>query len=776
YGISSAQADQAIAAAKTTIPSGNFDSGIFTIPVHTDLPFTTAADIANIPVLHTADGSVIYVRDIAAVTETSVKKSVYSRLSIGGAAPSNSISLSLIKRQGASVLDTLDTAKATVDKMVKALPPGITYNVTMDMAKQVRDDFTELSNDFLLTILLVGIILFLVVGVKEAFVAGLAIPLVFFVTFGTLYMLGYTLNFLSLFSLILALGLLVDDAIVVVSATKQYLNTGKFTPEEAVLLVLNDFKWVLTTTTLATVWAFLPLLFASGIIGQYLKSIPVTVSITLVSSLLIALIINHPLAAVLERIRLTKAFFYIIEAIVIASAAALFYFGGWPAYVAGAVLVFIESWLIWWYEKGGKEKVVENAALMEKEWESDDLIKAKLRQQGSREHENLTGKLLHGIVNFHRILPFYEKSLRYYIVNKTRRRLVLAAVGLLFIGSVALVVTGVVQSVFFPTQDSDYVYIDMRAPVGTNLDETNARTKTIESELLANPDVKKNVANMSTEIGAASAASGSFGGGGPASTNLSNITLSLKDKSIRPLKSYQLSDKIRAFLASTTNLVVDVSVPAGGPPAGAAFEAHIAGDDLDTLTTIVNQLRPMLASIPGAINVEVSQKESVPEYTFMLDPTRLEENGLTAASVGMALRTAISGNDLVKVNVADKEIQLTTTFDQNALPDLASIQNLQILNNQNKPVYLKDVSTIVLEPSVDVITRIDQKRTIVLSAGADSSTNGQAILGAFQKKLASFDMPAGYSVTYGGENQQNAESVASVLRAMVIALLLIVAT
>jgi multidrug efflux pump subunit AcrB len=163
----------------------------------------------------------------------------------------------------------------------------------------------------------VGIILFLIVGLKEAFVAGLAIPLVFFITFGVLHAIGITLNFLSLFSLILALGLLVDDAIVVVSATKQYLNTGKFTPEEAVLLVLNDFKWVLTTTTLATVWAFLPLLFATGIVGQYLKSIPITVSITLVASLLVALMINHPLAAVLERIRMTRRFFFIIEGVLI---------------------------------------------------------------------------------------------------------------------------------------------------------------------------------------------------------------------------------------------------------------------------------------------------------------------------------------------------------------------------------------------------------------------------------------------------------------------------
>jgi len=111
-----------------------------------------------------------------------------------------------------------------------------------------------------------------------------------------------------------------------------------------------------------------------------------------------------------------------------------------------------------------------------------------------------------------------------------------------------------------------------------------------------------------------------------------------------------------------------------------------------------------------------------------------------------------------------------------SIVNLTAIQNLQILNTRGQPVYLKDVATIELKPSVDVITRIDQKRTIILSAGTDSSTNGQAVLAAFQKKIASYNMPADYTITYGGQNEQNADSVASVLRAMLIALVLIVAT
>lgn len=774
YGISVAQANQAVIASQTAIPSGNFEQKGLIYPIRVDARSTEVAGIASIPITHSDKGGTVFLRDIAKVTEKAVKKTTYSRLSIDGETPKSSVSISLIKRQGASILDTVDTAKATVDKTLTTFPPGIKYDITMDQAKEVRKSFDDLSRDFLITLLLVGIILFLIVGLKEAFVAGLAIPLVFFVTFGVLHLLDITLNFLTLFSLILSLGLLVDDAIVVVSATKQYLNTGKFTPEEAVLLVLNDFKWVLTTTTLATVWAFLPLLFSTGIVGQYLRSIPITVSITLVSSLLIALMVNHPLAAVLERIRLTRRFFFIIEAALLVFTVIMFYYGGAIFYSLGVISLVIQIWLIRWYEKGGRKELVENAELMKTEWGSDELIKKKLRDQGSQNHTGLANRLIHGIIHFNSLLPVYEEYFRHYILDRKRRRIVVGVVVALFIGAVSLVATGIVRNEFFPISDQDYVYIDMRAPIGSNLEKTDQAVSIVESKLYNYQDVS----SFTTTIGRASPNSGAFGGSGTGSANLGSITLTLKDKKLRSMKSYELSDKIRADLAALKlkDLEINVSVPAGGPPSGSAFEGRITGDNFDTLNIIVSELKPKLASIPGVINVNVSLKDSVPEYTFRLDPTGLERNYLNAAMVGSMLRTAVSGTELVKIVKDDKEIKLMATFDAGSIPDLASIQNLQMINTRGQAIFLKDVATIELKPAVDVITRIDQKRSILLSAGADSTTNGVAILAAFKKAVADYNMPSGYSIFYGGENEQNAESMASVVRAMLIALILIIAT
>jgi multidrug efflux pump subunit AcrB len=772
YGISSTEANQAVLGANIALPAGNYESDKFVVPIRTNAQVDTVAEIANIPVSHTESGATIFLKDIAAVSEKGIKKTSYSRFSIKGSEPKNSVNLTLIKRQGASILATIDEAQVTTDKVIKTFPPGITYDISLDFADLVRRDFDQLQHDFLLTILLVMTILFLIVGLKEAFVAGMAIPLVFFFTFGVLNYLGITLNFLSSFSLILALGLLVDDAIVVVSATKQYLNTAKFTPEEAVLLVLNDFKWVLTTTTLATVWAFLPLLFATGIIGEYLKSIPITISITLIASLLIALMVNHPLAAVLERIRLTRRFFFLIEAILIVVAASLFYMGGVLEIILGIITILIELWLIWWYEKGGKKKLITNAELAAREWRSDELIKEKLRAQGTRHLHSFGERLIHGIVHFNRFLPLYERSLRHYVLNKTPRRVVLGSVILLFIVSIAFVVTGVVKTSFFPTQDVDYIYVDASLPVGTRLDETDTQTRLIEERLLKYPDIS----NFATTIGRGSP--NDFGGSGTGSTNRASITITLKDKKERSKKSYELADLIRDDLKSLNvpGMTLQVAVPAGGPPSGAAFQAQVSGDNLNTVTKIVSDFRPILASIPGAININTSQKDSVPEYTFTLDHTRLEQNYLNAATVGSVLRTAISGVELTKIVKEEKELKLIATFDQDSIPSLSSIQNLQILNLRKQPVFLKDVATIELKPAVDVITRIDQKRTIILSAAAEASTNGQTLVAEFQKKITDYDIPQGYTISYGGENEQNAESVLSIIRAMIIALVLIIAT
>ncbi|MFZ2193767.1 MAG: efflux RND transporter permease subunit [Candidatus Moraniibacteriota bacterium] len=774
YNLSANTVNQIISVSNNAIPGGNFEGQEFNYPIRVDNRFFDAEKLKNIPIFHGENGSIVYLKDIAEVEEKTIKRTNYSRFSIEGSQPQSSVNLDIIKKTGGSIIDTADMSKQIVDAKIKTFAPGVKYSTTTDFSKIIQKDFDQLTHDFLITLVLVFGVLFLIVGFKEAIVAGLAIPLVFFATFGVMNMTGITLNFLSIFSLILALGLLVDDAIVVVSATKQYLKTGKFTPEEAVLLVLKDFKVVLTSTTLATTWAFLPLLFASGIIGSFIKSIPITVSVTLIASLIIALIINHPLAAVLERIRLTRKSFWIYLSLLSALTIFIFWQKNIYTFVIGVILIFILFLLTKWYKLEGKKKLEKNELLTELEWSSDEAIKEKLRCQGRCKDEDFLSKLIHGIIHFDKVIPLYEKYLRLFISTKKRRLTLLFATLVLFIFAVSLPALGIVPTEFFPASDSDNIYINLEAPIGLKVEETDKLITQVEVKLLKYPEVS----NFSTVVGKPGTSSDGLSDGASSTvSHLAGITITLVDKKDRNIASYDLSKKIRMDLGNIEGAVISVETPSGGPPSGSSFEARLIGDDLQVLDKIASDLRPKLESITGVINVDTSLKSAPAEYTFMLNPAKMELYDLNTALVGSTIRMAISGTEISTVIKNNEEIKVNARFLEEKLPDLTAIQNLQITNLKGRPVFLKDVARIELKPSVGTITHIDQKKAVLLSAGVEGKTRPNEVVSSFQKKVASeYVMPDGYSIVYGGENEQNAESVASIIRAMVIAMVLILST
>lgn len=772
YNITPEQANATISATNIAIPSGNFEGKTFNYSIRTDAQFFDAKKLGNIPVFHSEEGAIVYLRDIAVVEDKAIKKTVYSRLSSRGNPPTSSINIDIVKKTGESIIATSDEAKKTMDRMIADLPEGVSYEVTTDFAKIIREDFNQLSHDFLLTLGLVTATLLLMVGLKEAFVAGLAIPLVFFVTFGIMLFTGISLNFLSIFSLLLSLGLLVDDAIVVVSATKQYLRTGKFTPEEAVLLVLNDFKWVLTTTTLTTIWAFLPLLLSTGIMGEFIKSIPIVVSVTLAASLLVALMINHPMAAVLERIRLKRIFFFELLILLVGLISLMVYLNN-PLTLTLAILGIIGLGVIYnWYRKKGKVLMIANEKLVRREWEDPELIKKKLLSYKDKENKTFISRLFHGIIHLDRILPIYEKHLKAIIATKKRRYAALGFTLILFIVASLLPITGVVPTEFFPASDEESLFINLEAPTGLKLDETNKIVEQVEEQLLEYPEIS----NFATVVGKPGISFQSIGPSVQNPSNVAGIVVTLIDKDEREITSYDLAEKIREDLVAINTAKISVESAQGGPPSGAAFEARIRGDDLQTLDKIAHDFELILASIPGVVDTNISLKDAPAEYSFTLDPAIMELYGTNAAAVGSALRMAISGTEVSTVLLENKEIKIMATLTPDKIESLNELQNLQLLNQQKQPIFLKDIAKIELAPSVESITRIDQKRVVLLSSGVQAQTRPNEVLAEFQKKVVSYQLPTGYEIIYGGENEQNAESVYSILQAMAIAAVLIVST
>ncbi len=774
YNISLARANQAIQSINSSFPSGNFQGTQFSYPIRSDARFFTIQELGSIPVAHTEEGAIIRLQDIASIESRPVERAIYSRISLDGSDPAPSVTIDIVKKSGSSILGVAEAAKTTIDRLTPSFGDGMRAEITVDFSEDIKRDFKQLSHDFLLTVSLVMITLFLIVGLKEAIIAGIAIPLVFFATFSVMLATGTSLNFLSLFSLLLALGLLVDDAIVVVSATKQYLRSGKFTPEEAVLLVLRDFKVVLLTTTLATTFAFLPLLLSSGIIGQFIKSIPITVSVTLISSLLIAIMINHPLAATFERIRFTTNMFRLsVFASLSLMGVSVFLPQGIARFAGIAMgLAFLVVLLRFRFFKNGKKLLEANDELVKAERESDDLIKTKLRMQGTDDH-SLGDRLLHGYIRFDPVILLYERMLR--SVLRTRRRAwttVLGTLGL-FLVSASFPVLGIVRTEFFPASDERLLFVNISATPGFKLDETDAIARKAEHVLLKYPDIR----NFSTIVGKPGLSQNAADNTPRNSTDVASITVRLSDPEERDIPSYDLATQIRNDMGSIQDATISVESLQGGPPSGAAFEARISGDDADTLDRIARDLRDILSSIPNVTDIDTSIKEAPAEYVFILDPVRLELFDLDAIAVGSTLRAAVSGIEVTTVIENDDEVKVIARIHSRSVDTLEDLRSLEVMNKKGVPISLREVSTIELRPSVSAIKRLDGKRVITLTSGVEGNANPQDILSSFQEKVAKeYDLPDGYTLAYGGQNEENEKSVQSILRAMLIAAALIIST
>jgi HAE1 family hydrophobic/amphiphilic exporter-1 len=255
-----------------------------------------AREIETLPITSIA-GAPVLVRDVAEVIDTFSDKSSISRLSVDGQETEASVSLSVFKISGGNVITTVDEVWEQIESLKESqLPKEVVFVSVEDNAEVIREDLADLTVNGSQTVLIVFLLLMLFLGWREAMLAGIGIPLTFLITFGVLQPLGYSLNFLTLFSLILSLGIIVDAAIVMTEGIHQQREKG-LPAKEAAAQAIHEFSVPLIAGTLTTIFAFLPMMMTSGIIGKYIESIPVTVTIVLLASLFVALAIIPTIAS-----------------------------------------------------------------------------------------------------------------------------------------------------------------------------------------------------------------------------------------------------------------------------------------------------------------------------------------------------------------------------------------------------------------------------------------------------------------------------------------------
>ncbi|MGE3933686.1 MAG: efflux RND transporter permease subunit [Rhodospirillaceae bacterium] len=294
YGLDARQIIDFVGRSNQLIAAGSLDSGSGRFAIKVPGLLETGRDILDLPIKVSGD-AVVRVRDIASVRRTYKDRTTYARLDGKPA-----ITLEVSKRTGRNVIETTESVRALVEAERQAWPDNVSVSFTQDKSNDIRTMLGDLQNNVLSAVLLVMIVVVAALGIRSGLLVGIAIPGSFLAGILVLATMGFTINIVVLFALILAVGMLVDGAIIVVEYADRKMAEGE-PPARAYALAARRMAWPIASSTLTTIAAFLPLLFWPGVVGQFMKYLPLTLIATLAASLLMALIFVPTLGAKIGR-------------------------------------------------------------------------------------------------------------------------------------------------------------------------------------------------------------------------------------------------------------------------------------------------------------------------------------------------------------------------------------------------------------------------------------------------------------------------------------------
>lgn len=712
YGLSINQVIAAISASNASAPIGGITMGDVNYPIKFNGSVDEPQEVPDITI--SGNGGVpVYLRDVAFVVDGLKIPTTYSRISVGGQPSQNSLTLMVHKKSGGDVTSITKNVRAKIDELKTGMLKGADVVVSIDAGERVQKDLKELSRTGLETVILVMLMLFLTIGWRESIVAGLSIPLSFVIAFIGIYLSGNTINFLSLFSLILAIGILVDSGIVVAEAIHTRVRIYGDV-ERAAIESIREYSRPLIAGTMTTVAAFVPLFFLSGIVGQFIKSIPFTLVFVLFASIFVALGMVPIIATLLMREKTTL-------------------------------------------------KSSDNDSTspdLSEHWKGIEQEKSKYEKFTDLQEEY-----------FHKTQDWYKRFLGNILLSRKIQNKFLLWLGVAFIASFMLVGFGLVKAELFPQDNLNYVIISIEKPEGTPLSNTDLVVRQVE-EILYN---QKYIDSFVTTIGGGSALSGGFGGGG-SNTKLANITVILPDKEKRDLSSTDVVNLLRYELRNINSAKIQVGQGNNGPQSGSPVAIKFTGDNLDDLTDAANKSETILNSIYGTQDVTSSVKDDGTQLEFSVDRAKAAANGFTAAQIAQVLRASVSGVTATTIKKQDQDVDILVKVALNenfvnpedtTKTNLDSIKNLPVVTQTGGSVLLGSMLSDNVAPSRASITHENQKRIVTVSSGLKTGANALEITNQFKKMTESVDFGKGVTVSYGGDN----EDVQNTFRDMTIALI-----
>ncbi len=733
--------ENAIKFENMTMSAGDIEYGENRRNVRIVGEFTCVQEIANI-VVKSENGKTIYLKDIAEVKETYADPDSYTRL---GENPV--ISLQVVKKNGENLIEAVRKSKQVIEQAKKNgyIPENLEVVATNDQSKIVNTLVSNLENNIIMGVILVVLILLLFLGLRNAVIVGFSIPMSMFLSFAILNAMGETLNMMTLFSMILALGMLVDNAIVVVENTYRFIEKG-YKIKEAARRATSEVAVAIIASTLTTLAAFFPLIFWKDLMGQFMKLLPITLIIVLSSSLLNALVFTPVLAKVLikreEDIKKPKAKKILISVGIMSVPMILFYVIHklTPANLLASIII---SLLLYTFVLYDLSKWFQDKFLV---WLED----------------------------------IYKKFIKFSLKGKNPAFLLLGVILLLFATTGFYFGVRKPRLTLFPNnQPKDInVYIDL--PVGSSLNYTDSVVRIIVKDLNKQLEPYRDI--IESEL--VNVGSGVHKDRQPnvgKNYNKGQITINFVDFQYRHgiKTSDVLAHLSEHFKNRYPGITVTIEKNKMGPSTGKPIQLELKGDDFDKLISYSDSIITIIenAQIPGIEHLGLDIETNNPELIITVDKDKAGRFGLTTGQIASALRTSIYGTEASKFKTGDDEIPIMIRYAKQYRNNLNTVlnQNISFRNNRGKLVNVpvSAVATVRMNNTFDAIKHIDTKRTITISSNVIEGYNANEINNLIKAELADFHLPEGYSIEFAGEQEDMKKSSNFLSLAMLIAITLI---
>jgi multidrug efflux pump subunit AcrB len=748
----------AVSAENQTIPGGEILMDGIRKTVRIEGEYKSAEELKR-TVIKQDEFLPVYLEDVAEVYFGNADTTSFAR-EFGVAV----VMLDVKKQGGENLLVASDKINNIISESQSngSIPKSVEVSLTNDQSNVTRDMVSNLENSIILGIILVVGVLLFFLGLRNALFVGVAIPLSMLMSFLILNSMGITLNVMVLFSLVLALGMLVDNGIVIVENIYRYMDEGN-SSYTSVVQGVGEVAWPIISSTATTVAAFVPLALWPGIIGEFMKFLPMTLMIVLASSLFVALVINPVLAITYMKVTQSQPNKkkIVISSLFFTSLGIFFIVFGWVS--LGNFVAFI--------------------GLL-------SLVNLFIFLPGTKTFQN---KFLP------RLERVYEKFLRFAIKGK-RPLVFLGGTILLLIFSLGLFAIFPPKVEFFPNNEPQYVNIFISHPIGTDIGVTNETTLKVEADLnkILNeymdaddttgiPQDERLIKSIISQVGEGTSdpAQGVTMGNTP---HKARITVNFCEFQFRQrTKTSDVLKKIQAGLRGKYNADIEITASKNesGPPQGAPINIEVTGrGEYKALIAAAEKIKNYLdrKGVAGVEKLKLNVDANRPEIPITVDRDQIRKLNASTYQVGMAIRKSLLGQDISTYTIDEESHDIVVKFDSESRNNLNAIldQRLVFRNNQGKLMNIP-VRSVIEDPeestSYSAVIRKDQIPLVTITSNVTEGFNANEVVKVMKKEMETFEkedqLSTGIKYRFAGQQDEQAKEMAFLSKALMVALFLV---